>query len=242
MQVFVWSVYQLGDWKFSNCSLSKHQWQIAAPSHSRAPTVSCLKELINHCSFLSIWMSTNLQEDALVRNSLLEKKVKAPSMCLLEHCRTSIAATSPQIHQLWRIIKGEERLLMGWAKLCKFNSSFEKTLTFSAAIETIFFKCIVNKNRALWLPIYSICTFSFKYGTVCLFLSEVSGLLVSFSLYLTIVIRKAQVSLSVLREKKLTQLKDANIHFYAVRGFGFLRADESGEKKNLSLSMTKIMS
>ena len=242
MQVFVWSVYQLGDWKFSNCSLSKHQWQTAAPSHSRAPTVSCLKELINHCSFLFIWMSTNLQEDALVRNSLLEKKVKAPSTCLLEHCRTSIAATSPQIHQLWHIIKWEESLLMGWAKLCKFNSSFEKILTFSAAIETIFFKCIVNKNRALWLPIYSICIFSFKYGTVCLFLSEVSGLLVSFSLYLTIVIGKAQASLSALRDKKLMQLKDANIHFNAVRGFGLLRADESWKKKNLSLSMAKVMS
>lgn len=133
---------------------------------------------------------------------------------------------------------------MGWAKLCKFKSSFEKTLTFPAAIETIFFKCIVNKNRALWLPIYSICIFSFKYRTVCLFLSEVSGLLVSFSLYLTTVIRKAQVSLSGLRDKKLMQLKDANIHFKAVRGFGFLRADESWKiiKKNLSLSMAKIMS
>lgn len=84
------SVRRLEILKLGN--VSKHQWQIAAPSHSRAPTVSCLKELINHCSFLSMWMSTNLQEDALVRNSFLEKKVKAPPMCLLEHCRTSIVA------------------------------------------------------------------------------------------------------------------------------------------------------
>ena len=84
--------------------------------------------------------------------------------------------------------------------------------------------------------IYSICIFSFKYGTVCLFLLEVSGLLVSFLLYLTIVIGKAQVSLSGLRDKKLMQLKDANIHFKAVRGFGFLRVDESWKIKKRSLS------
>lgn len=72
-----------------------------------------------------------------------------------------------------------------------------------------------------------------------LFLSEVSGLLILVSLCLMIVIRKTSVRLSGVRDKKCMQPEGANIHCKAVRGFVFLRADESWKRifKNLSLGM-----
>lgn len=77
-----------------------------------------------------------------------------------------------------------------------------------------------------------------------LFLLEVSGLLTLFSLYLTVVIGKAYVSLSGLRDRKFIQLIDADIRFNAIRGFVFLRADESWKRilKNFSPSKGKIVS
>lgn len=66
----------------------------------------------------------------------------------------------------------------------------ENSLTFPAAIETIIFKWIINKNRVLWHHVYIIYVFSFKYGEVCLFLSEMSDLLIWFSLCLIAVIVK----------------------------------------------------
>ena len=63
-----------------------------------------------------------------------------------------------------------------------------------------------------------------------LFLLEVFGLLILFSLYLTVVIEKAYVSLSGLRDKKFTQPIDADIRFNAIGGFVFPRADESWKR------------
>lgn len=58
-------------------------------------------------------MSASLQADGLGRNPAVEKKVKAPSTYLFEHCEQALHE-SPQIYQLWPIIKEEERCLMGW--------------------------------------------------------------------------------------------------------------------------------
>lgn len=77
--------------EFLNCVLSKHQWQITAYlSLSHTPTVSSSCG-INCCSFPPVWMSTNLQADALVRHPVAEKKVKALNVYLLEHFRTNTA-------------------------------------------------------------------------------------------------------------------------------------------------------